>query len=339
MADQGEVDPLDHTSEGASPAASSRGDARLAAGARIGRYQLRDVLGEGGMGIVWSAHDPDLDRTIALKVIKRGDAPPQLRLRLLREARAMARLKHPNVLTVYEVGTEGDRDYIAMELVDGGPLEDWLRTNPGDREIVEALLDAGRGLAAAHQAGLVHRDFKPHNVLRRAADARVLLTDFGLARGTGDAGDAGDAAPPTVPGRGPVRAGGSRLDGSHDSVLDTALTQTGMLIGTPAYMAPEQFAGQEPDPRTDQFAFCVTAWQALTGARPFGGSTIDELRRAACAGVGEVQAALPPAVRAILARGLDPDPDRRWPDLDQLLEALEQVTRPARPRWWLPAAG
>ncbi len=307
---------------------------KLAAGFPIGGYCLESVLGEGGMGVVWSAHDPNLDRRLAIKVLKRTDAAPSLRKRLLREARAMARLKHPNVLTVYEVGTEGDRDFIAMELVEGGTLDEWLDRQPPRDEVMKAVLAAGRGLAAAHAAGLVHRDFKPHNVLR-SKEGRVLVTDFGLARGLGEESGSGvPAAPPeaaldmTIPP--PAR--------SNDSVLDSPLTQTGAMIGTPAYMAPEQFRGAAPDPRTDQFAFCVTAWQALTGARPYTGSSIDELRLAASAGISPVvKVDLPPAVRAALVRGLDPDPAKRWPTLDDLLETLGDAVRPRRPRWIVPA--
>src|SRR5690242_1088029 len=185
------VDPMDATQ------AESIRPGKMVAGAPLGGYQLLYVLGEGGMGVVWSAHDPDLDRTLAIKVLKRSDAAPALRKRLLREARAMARLKHPNVLTVYEVGTEGDRDYIAMELVEGGSLDDWLSSRPPFDSILDAVIAAGRGVAAAHAAGLVHRDFKPHNVLR-SRQGRILVTDFGLARGLGDDLASGATTPAPV---------------------------------------------------------------------------------------------------------------------------------------------
>ena len=291
---------------------------KLMAGAPIGGYELQYVLGEGGMGVVWAAHDPLLDRTIAIKVLKSRDVHDAMRTRLLREAQAMAQIKHPNVLTVHRVGTEGDRDYIAMELVDGGPLDHWLAFGPPEHEVMEALLAAGRGLAAAHAAGLVHRDFKPNNILRNK-DGHVLVTDFGLARGLGDDWSS------------PVTATGSLdPDRARDNVLASPLTKTGALLGTPAYMAPEQFAGAEPDPRTDQFAYCVTAWQALTGARPFHGRTIDELRQAATAGVGGVVAQLGKPMRAVLTRGLDPDPAKRWPDMQTLLREIERAGRPPK---------
>ncbi len=298
------------------------------AGAQLGRYKLLRLLGEGGMGQVWAAHDPDLDREVALKLLRAEQAAPQLRTRLLREARAMARLKHANVLTVYEVGSEGDRDYIAMELVDGLNLDQWLATQPSRHDVWHALLAAGRGLAAAHEAGLVHRDFKPHNVLR-SRDGRVLVTDFGLARGVGD--EKLQAVPASL--ETPV-ALDVTLDANADSLLDSPLTQTGALIGTPAYMAPEQYAGSPPDPRTDQFAFCVTVWQALTGERPFQGSTLDELRRATNKGVAHIQQKLPRDVRAALVRGLSPDPANRWASMNELLRALD---RPKK-TWAITAA-
>jgi eukaryotic-like serine/threonine-protein kinase len=172
------TDALDETLE---DARRKRDD--LAPGALVGKYRLERVLGSGGMGVVWAAHDPDLERTIALKLLRgaAADADPHARQRLLREARAMAKLAHPNVIVVYEVGTAGDRDFIAMELVDGSSLDVWLADKPARKDAWQAVLAAGRGLAAAHAAGLVHRDFKPHNVLR-ARDGRIVVTDFGLAR-------------------------------------------------------------------------------------------------------------------------------------------------------------
>ncbi|HSN30927.1 MAG TPA: serine/threonine-protein kinase [Kofleriaceae bacterium] len=271
---------------------------------RVGKYEILRELGSGGMGVVWAAQDPDLGREVAIKLLRAERASPEQRTRLLREARAMARLKHPNVLTVYEVGTADGRDFIAMELVDGQNLDDWLRGKPSQREVWDALLASGHGLVAAHAAGVVHRDFKPHNVLR-SHDGRVLVTDFGLARG---AIELEDTQKPSAP----------------DSVLEVQLTATGALLGTPAYMAPEQFDG-ETDTRADQFAFCVTAWEALSGTRPYEGATIEELRDAACSGTPSRTAKLPPGVRAVLARGLAPDPASRWPDMAALLAALERT--------------
>ncbi|MBV8761431.1 MAG: protein kinase, partial [Deltaproteobacteria bacterium] len=277
-----------------------------APGGRIGKYEIVRAVGSGGMGSVWAARDPDLDREVAIKLLHATDASLEQRTRLLREARAMARLKHPNVLTVYEVASAGGRDFIAMELVDGVSLDEWLRTKPPAREVWDAIIAAGRGLVAAHAAGLIHRDFKPHNVLR-SRDGRVLVTDFGLARGSLDP----DA---------PVE------QSAADSVLDVRMTATGALLGTPAYMAPEQFEG-ETDARTDQFGFCVTAWEALAGTRPYSGASLQELHEAAGSDVRARDAKLPAGVRAVLERGLAPDPAKRWPDMAALLSALERTRR------------
>ncbi len=316
------ADPFDVTAT----SGGARTNEVLVAGMQLGKYKLHRVLGEGGMGVVWAAHDPDLERLVAIKVLRSAHAGAEQRARLLREARAMARLKHPNVLTVYEVDSDGDRDYIAMELVEGASLHAWLDTKPPYDEIWRAILAAGRGLAAAHAAGLVHRDFKPHNVLR-SHDGRVLVTDFGLARGLVD--DPTGALAITLPPKAPDAIDEPR---KPDAVLDSTLTEPGAMMGTPAYMAPEQYLGAPPDPRTDQFAFCVTAWQALAGERPFRGTTIDELKRQCSQGVRGVDSSLPRAVRAVLARGLSPDPDERWPNLEALLDALDRASQLPRRR-------
>jgi serine/threonine protein kinase len=321
------VDPSAVTEAGL--AATQAGEAgpastELVPGASVGKYRLDRVLGAGGMGVVWAAFDPDLERPVAIKVLRSLDSGDTLRTRLLREARAMARLKHPNVLTVYEVGTDRGRDYIAMELIEGADLDGWLTTKPPRADILAALLAAGKGLAAAHDAGLVHRDLKPHNILR-GGDGRVYVTDFGLARGQIDDGIEVVQAPLAA-----TALASGAAPRPVDSVLDSPLTQTGMLIGTPAYMAPEQFAGRTPDPRSDQFAFCVTAWEALTGARPFAGKTLEELRVAASAGAG-LAPSLPPGLHRVLVRGLAPAPEDRWLDMHVVLQELEAALAPPRP--------
>jgi predicted Ser/Thr protein kinase len=295
--------------------------AELAVGTVLGRYRIERTLGEGGMGVVYGAFDRDLERRVALKVLRSDIDASELRQRLLREARAMARLAHPNVVTVHEVGSAGGRDYVAMELVEGETLAEWLRAAPRDRaEVMTALLAAGRGLAAAHAAGIVHRDFKPHNVLR-AKTGRICVTDFGLAR------DAEAVATrtamtmrPTVP----------ALSENTPTPL-SGLTQTGSVLGTPAYMAPEQWEGGTVGPPADQFAFCVAMWEGLTGARPFRGLTAEALQREIAQGPTSADAAkLPRRLRALLRRGLAADPTKRWPSMDALLAAIARGERRRR---------
>ncbi len=283
-------------------------------GETLGRYRIERTLGEGGMGVVHAAFDPDLERRVALKVLRTAEGD-EARHRLLREARARARLTHPNVVTVHEVGSAHGRDYVAMELVDGETLDEWLRVQPRSaREIVAAFVAAGRGLAAAHAAGLVHRDFKPRNVLRRR-DGRICVTDFGLARGVDATGlETSMRLKSSAPGSTP-----SSLSG---------ITVTGSVLGTPAYMAPEQWSGGTVGPAADQFAFCVALWEALTGARPFGGATMEALKEAIGRGPAALDASeLPRRLRPALRRGLDPEPSKRWPSMDALLAAIVRAER------------
>jgi predicted Ser/Thr protein kinase len=283
-------------------------------GDTLGRYRIERTLGEGGMGVVHAAFDPDLERRVALKVLRKAEGD-EARQRLLREARAMARLTHPNVVTVHEVGSAHGRDYVAMELVEGETLDDWLTAQPRSaREIVAAFVAAGRGLAAAHAAGLVHRDFKPRNVLRRR-DGRICVTDFGLARGVEATGlEATVRVKATAPESTP-----SSLSG---------LTATGSVLGTPAYMAPEQWSGGTVGPAADQFAFCVALWEALSGERPFLGATMEALKEAIGRGPAALDASeLPRRLRRAIRRGLDPDPSKRWPSMDALLSAIVRGER------------
>jgi eukaryotic-like serine/threonine-protein kinase len=289
----------------------------LAAGQRVGRFTLVRKLGSGAMGEVWAAHDAVLEREIALKLsLPHRELPDEaLAARMRREAQAMARLNHPNVVAIYDLGDAGERAFCAMELVDGITLRAWLATRRPWRVVLPVLLAAGRGLAAAHAAGLVHRDFKPENVLV-ARDGRVLVTDFGLALLD---------KPHTAP------AGGELAEGT--------LTTAGALIGTPAYMAPEQLDGGRVDALGDQFAFSVVVHEALFGARPFSGATIAELRAAIRAGVPKRAdlRGVPPRVVRALARGLADDPAARWPTLGPLLGELFAASRPRRR--WLIASG
>jgi serine/threonine protein kinase len=263
----------------------------LHAGSSLGRYVILDVVGSGGMGVVYSAYDPELDRRVALKLVRTPNGPDaeSQRARLVREARAIARVVHPNAIVVHEVGTLDKRVFVAMEFVDGPTLSAWLRARPrSPREKLDVLIQAGRGLAAAHHAGLVHRDFKPDNVLV-GADGRVRVTDFGLARA---AGLAGEVAPPALP------------------TTDVTITRSGAVVGTPAYMAPEQVLGAGADARADVFSFCVTAWECLFGARPFAGATLQALLEAVRAGrlVEGGDQTVPARIRNMLARGLSHDP-------------------------------
>ncbi len=313
------ADREDELGRTATAPASSSAPAIPAApvGATLGRYRLERELGSGGMGVVHAAFDPDLERRIALKVLRTAETD-DARGRLLREARAMARLAHPNVVTVHEVGSASGRDYVAMELIVGETLADWLRATPRDpHAILQAFVDAGRGLAAAHAAGIVHRDFKPHNVLR-SRESRIVVTDFGLARSSEP-----DPMTATVP----LRSSKPVIGESTPSSL-SGLTQTGSVLGTPAYMAPEQWNGATVTPATDQFAYCVAMWEALAGERPYRATTAEALRDEVCAGPAALDASkIPRRMRRILRRGLDPVPAKRWPSMDALIAAIVRAER------------
>jgi len=304
--------------------ASGRVAAADAIGAMLGRYRIESELGAGAMGVVHAAFDPDLERRIALKVLRNASATPEAKDRLMREARALARLAHPNVVTVHEVGTADGRDFVAMELVHGETLAEWLRSGKrSSAAIIDAFLAAGRGLAAAHAAGLVHRDFKPHNVLR-GRDGRIVVTDFGLARQA--EGDAAAALETTLPAGTPPT--GTLPAGMSTQSSLAAITATGALLGTPAYMAPEQWSGGTVTAATDQFAYCVALWEALSGERPYRGVSREELRMQVTRGPAALDASkLPRRVRSLLRRGLDPDPARRWPSMDAVLVQLARAKR------------
>ncbi len=289
---------------------------------QLGRYELQGLLGMGGMGEVHRAIDLDLERAVAIKVLHTG-AADGASARLLREARAMARLDHPNVVKIFEVDSIDGVDFVVMELVAGSSLAAWLSVPRPPTEVITAFVAAGRGLAAAHAVGMVHRDFKPANVLRSAAGS-IKVGDFGLAR---------DAEPP-------ASAPASGRDSPHAFTPGKlgALTQTGALVGTPAYMAPEQWASGTVSAAADQFAFCVALWEALSGERPFRGESVADLRTAIEAGIASVDAShIPSEHRATIVRGLAHDPAQRWPSIELLLRALDQVPPPAR-TWTLPRA-
>jgi tetratricopeptide (TPR) repeat protein len=297
----------------------------LARGAALGRYVLLDLLATGGLGQVYTAYDPELDRRVAIKLLRpvRGDTRPDAEAQrwLLREAQAMAKLSHPNVVPVHDVGMFGDHVFIAMELVDGQTLTEWLRERErGWREVRDLMLGAGLGLIAAHDAGLVHRDFKPGNVLV-GREGRVRVVDFGLARAVAGPRD---------------RASPVSLQASSPRLLEEELTKTGVIIGTPAYMAAEQFTGRDIDPRADQFAFCVTMYYGVYGVRPFEGRDIVALREAVLAGdviPPPTGKSVPAWFRRAILRGLRPDPADRFPSMRALLEALTKDRRQRRVQW------
>lgn len=271
---------------------------------KIGRFEVAGVAGRGAMGIVFRGRDSRLDRLVALKVLSGDRLEQAAQARLEREARALARVAHPSIVSVYEVGDFEGSLFIAMEYMAGGTLEAWLRESRSATDIVARFVEAGEGLATAHQAGLVHRDFKPANVmLDERGHARV--TDFGL-----------------------VSDGTPEYAESPLTVTDVVLTQTGVVLGTPAYMAPEQLGGAPADPRSDQFSFCVALYEALAGHRPFEGDTMPALVAAIEAGqVVPPRRPIERRVHRALRRGLALRPEDRFPSMSDLLADLRQAPR------------
>ena len=265
------------------------------AGTRLGRYRIVGPLGAGGMGVVYRAHDDTLDRPVAIKVLRSALAIDSAS-RLVREARAMAALEHPNICPVFDLGRTGDRFFFAMQLVDGGTLRDWLRAEPRTTaEIVEAFVAAGRGLVAAHEIGVVHRDFKPHNVLVDGTGG-VLVCDFGLAA--------------------------EELDESVEHEPASTESAPGRVVGTPHYMAPEQQLGDEATAASDQYSWCLSLWEALHDQPAFPGEEpLADKRAGPPAGTSPK---VPRSIVRVLQRGLQPDPGARWPDMASLLVAIQQ---------------
>ena len=288
----------------------------------LGRYSILRRLGSGGMGVVYGAYDPKLDRRVAIKVLRPDlfDGGTAGATGLLHEAQAMAKLKHPNVAAVHDVGETDGHVFIAMEFIAGRTLRAWLRAEPRSwQEIVRTFVAAGRGLAAAHAAGIVHRDFKPDNVMvetERGAGDRVVVMDFGLAHAV------------TVDSTAEQRSD----SGEASSLL-------GPMVGTPAYMPPEQIAGLPTDPRSDQFSFCVSLWEGLFQSSPFGGVTLAQI----VAALEEHEFApvrndsgVPRSIRRVLERGLEKAPEERWPSMEALLGQLRYG--PPDRRWIFLAA-
>ena len=288
---------------------------------RVGRYRVERLLGQGGMSNVYLARDPELGRDVALKVLREAHSDQD---RLVREAQALAKLNHPNVLAIHDVGAVNGRVFIAMERVVGQTLTKWASAHAW-RDVLDGVIQAGRGLTAAHDAGLVHRDFKPDNVMV-GDDGRVRVLDFGLVA--------------QRPSRDSETA--AAVDATHEpDLLTQTLTHDGDLVGTPRYLAPELFGGRSADATSDQFSFCVAAYESLTGRLPFAGTTCAELLQAIQE--GEVvpppsRNAVPPWVLKIVERGLRADPSLRWPNLGRLVQALQRDPTQRR-RWVVTLVG
>ncbi len=289
-------------------------------GIRLGRYVVGAPLGAGAMGLVCVAYDPELDRRVAIKVVhERVRRTKDEEAVLLREARALARIRHPNVVTVHDAGITDGQVWLAMELVQGETLGVWLQSGRrGWREIVVLLVQAGRGLKAVHAAGLLHRDLKPANVMVESTEdgPRARVMDFGLVRAS------------------PAESLQTVDTSTAQAAAAIEHTASGVAIGTPAYMSPEQLEGGRATAASDQFSFCVTLWEALYGCRPFAASTITDLRhelhRGAPARASRV--AVPGWLRRIVARGLSVDPAKRWPSMEALLDALRRGEASTRRR-------
>lgn len=286
--------------------APTRSEGRLVRGAQVGRYVVLDLVGQGAMGQVYAAYDPVLDRKVAIKLLHPLAEGAEAQERLLREAKSLARVGHPNLVGVHDAGAFRDSVFIAMEFVEGQTLRAWLQPRTRSQaEVLDAFLQAGRGLAAAHAAGLVHRDFKPENVLV-GRDGRVRVSDFGLARDVAEPARPAELAPLLEPEKLP--------------------TATGAFVGTPAYMAPEQLAGQRADARADQFSFAVALYEGLAGQRPFARNSADLVK----AGARPVGSAV---LGQALLRALAAEPSQRFPSLDALMTALKPAPRK---RWPVP---
>ncbi len=292
----------------------------------IGRYNVKSMLGSGGMGVIYEAYDEENQRPVALKLIRPDVLDPfrreAHRARMLREARLLASLHHPNIPNIYEVGTWNDQVFLAMQLVSGTNMRQWLdQANPDWTDIVAAYLRAGEGVVAAHNANIVHRDIKPDNILVEDTGS-VYITDFGLARL--DQATISSIGMHSAPHRRPP------------DIL--SLTGTGDILGTPAYMPPEQYKGQGVSKRSDQFSFCVSLYEALYGMRPFAGQTMEELIQAAQDGrvFRPRFSEIPDDVLQVLIRGMHPVPRERYGSMRELLTALDNAmyqTGNARPRF------
>ena len=285
----------------------------------VGRYRVGRRLGQGGAGTVHIGRDDELDREVAIKFVPCGDSE-EAGARVLREARALARLSHPNIVQIYDYGRHDEHVYIVMELVEGRTLGDWLeQPSPWSRRL-ELFVEIGDGLAAAHAAGVVHRDFKPSNVIV-GADGRPRILDLGLARLGADSRRGSSV---------PERLAESGESGESATPPDEVTTREGAVMGTPKFMSPEQWAGREVDPRTDQFSYCLCLFIAVYGEPPF---LMDSVAAGGSGPTIEVPAGsrAPFSLRRILARGLEFDPQDRFESMDALIGELRPLLR--RRRW------
>ena len=291
-------------------------------GAAASRFQLLDELGVGGMGIVFAAYDAELGRKIAIKLVRpqasENLSADEAQAWLMREARAMARISHPNVLAVHDVGMLGDQMFIAMEYVEGTTLSQWLKVQ--DRpwcDVLTVFIQAGRGLAAAHVSGILHRDFKPQNVLVDK-EGRARLVDFGLAR----------FADPITNGHRTSNNGKDRADVKAMAFAGLSVTAShGKFVGTPTYMAPEQLVGQPIDEKTDQYSYCVALFQGLYSKLPFNaesvGALLEQIKHRRVNAVPK-SSRVPLSLHQAILRGLSPSPAHRFSSMKALLDELEQ---------------
>lgn len=294
----------------------------------IARFEVRSLVGIGGSAVIYSAWDAQQRRPVAIKLLRDDHSfRPDSQARFLREAKSIARLDHPNVVRIYEVGTHEGRVFLALEYVEGRTLREWVeQERPPVAEIVRRYVDAGRALEAAHAAGVMHRDFKPDNVLL-GDDGRVRVLDFGLARSTRGT-DSYQTLEAKTPGLRDALAQGPDL-----------LSTIG-VSGTPAYKSLEQHFGRPTDPRADQYAFCVSLWEAVYGERPFHGRTASEIARAIERGQikeprRERAAEVPRQLRKVLERGLAAEREDRWSSMTELLAQIDQRVDSEQSTGWL----
>lgn len=315
-------------------------DGSIPTGATIGRYVVQGFIARSAMSEVYVAYDPELDRKLAIKLLhaepSSGPVEGGRNAWLMREAQAIAKLSHPNVVIVHDVGSFGDRVFIAMELIEGATLSAWQRAEPRSwRDILRVFIAAGRGLQHAHEANLVHRDFKPDNVMVRA-DGQVRVMDFGLVRNLG-APTPAPAPVGSVPSDPQAIAISETVD-LGPTLAETTLIETGRMAGTPAYMSPEQLFGRGADARSDQFSFCVALYRALFGTAPFAGLTVDALTVSVARGQitpPPERTEVPVNVWQALRRGLAVSPGNRYPSMSELLADLARQAEP--PRGALPS--